>query len=140
MAEKKPETKVADDKKGSGEAGNTDESGEETGEKTGGDESGGFGSLASPEGFLMMTLAIFFDIIGLIPIVGTVSNIFAGIFFITWTFTKPGGAKKVSKFLLALVLEAIPIVSDITPFVSVIGIFFGKKIPASWIGYVYSVL
>ena len=96
--------------------------------------------LTSPEGIIMLSVAGIFDLIGLVPIVGSISDIFAGIIFVIWTLTKEDGAKKLLKMLIALILEAIPIVSDITPFISIIGIFFGKKWPASWIGYVYSVL
>lgn len=116
---------------------NKDNEEEVSGETAGG---GGMGNLTSPEGVLMLSVAAVFDGIGLIPVVGDFSDIVAGIVFALWTLTKEGGAKKLLKYFVALILEAIPIVSDITPFVSIIAMMFGQKWPASWIGYVYSVL
>ncbi|MFA6409898.1 MAG: hypothetical protein WCW01_06990, partial [Gammaproteobacteria bacterium] len=98
------------------------------------------GNLTTPEGIIMLFLAIVFDLLGLIPIVGTVTDILAGIGFGMWALSKEGGVKHLKKFIIALILEAIPVVSDITPFVSLIGMLFGAKIPASWIGFVYCVL
>ncbi|MCX6723555.1 MAG: hypothetical protein NT155_00060 [Candidatus Staskawiczbacteria bacterium] len=116
----------------------TDKDSEEGGKAGAGGS--GAGNLISPEGVLMFSVAALFDTIGLIPVVGDFSDIVAGIVFGFWTLTKEGGGKKLIKFVIALILEAIPIVSDITPFVSLIGMLFGVKIPASWVGYVYSVL
>jgi hypothetical protein len=98
------------------------------------------GSLTTPESVLMLCMAGFFDLIGLIPLVGDISDIIAGIIFLIWTLTKPSGGKKVLKFLLAFILEAIPIVSDIAPLVSLVAMICGQKWPTSWIGYVYSII
>lgn len=100
------------------------------------DESSG-GNITSPEGVLMLSVAVLFDLIGLIPLVGTISDIFAGIIVGAWMITRKSGRKAIVRFVIALVLEAIPIVSDIAPFVS---LFSGGKLPASWIGCVYGTL
>ena len=47
---------------------------------------GGVGSITSPEGVLMMSLAVLFDSIGLIPGIGIISDIFAAIIFGLWVF------------------------------------------------------
>jgi hypothetical protein len=104
----------------------------ETGD--GGGASGG-GSITSPEGILMLCLAAIFDIIGLIPLIGDISDIFAGIIFGGWMIIT--GKKAIKNFLIAFILEAFPIVSDVAPFVSLLS---GGKIPASWIGCVYKTL
>ena len=125
-----------------GENNNTDEKDNENGEdgeKAGASSDSG-GSLTSPEAVMMFSIAATFDLIGLIPIVGTITNVIAGFFFGFWAFTMPNGKKMIWKFILALVLEAIPVVSDIAPFVSLIGMLFGAKIPASWIGFTYCVI
>ena len=102
----------------------------------GGENSGG--GIASPEGILLLCVAGLFDGIGLIPVVGDVSDIIAGIVFGAWMIiTKKKGWWK---FLLAIVLEAIPIVSDIVPFISLAAMIFNIKLPTSWIGCVYSIL
>ncbi len=96
------------------------------------------GNLSSPEGVLILSIAAIFDVIGFVPAIGGISDIIAGIFFSLWMI---GTSKKGwSKFILAFILEAIPIVSDVTPFISLLGIFFNIKLSTSWIGCVYSVL
>jgi hypothetical protein len=91
--------------------------------------------LASPGGVIMLCLAVLFDAVGLIPIVGDISDVFAGIIIGGWMLVT--GKKALKKFAVAFILEAIPIVSDIAPFVSLLS---GGKLPASWIGCVYSTL
>lgn len=97
-----------------------------------------FSNIASPEGIIMLFFATLFDTVGLVPIVGTFFDILAGIFFSMWMIVS--GKKGWWRFAIALVLEAIPIISDIMPFVSLIGIAFNIKLPVSWIGCVYSIL
>lgn len=96
------------------------------------------GSLTSPDAIINFIIAGIFDAIGLIPIVGSVSDIIAGIYFLIWMIAT--GKKGWPKFLLALILMFIPIVSDIAPFVSLFGMFLNIKLPTSWIGCVYSIL
>ena len=98
----------------------------------------GAGDLTSPDAILNFIIAVVFDGIGLIPVVGTFSDIFAGIYFAIWMIAT--NKRGWWKFLAALILEAFPIVSDITPFVSMFGILVNFKLPASWIGFVYCVL
>jgi hypothetical protein len=94
------------------------------------------GDVASPEGVIMLSIAVIFDIIGLIPLIGDFSDAIAGILIGAWIVaTKRTGVLK--RFVIAFILEAIPIVSDITPFVSLLS---GGKLPASWIGFVYGTL
>ena len=88
----------------------------------------------------MISLAVIFDGVGLFPGVGWISDAIGVIFFGMWAFVFKKKNKLAFKFIIALVLEAIPIVSDITPFISAIGMLFSIKIPASWIGFVYLVL
>ncbi len=95
------------------------------------------GNITSPEGILMLCVAVIFDIIGLIPGVGDISDILAGAIIGGWMLTKKGGRKALSRFAVAFILGLIPIVSDITPFISLLS---GGKIPASWIGCVYLTL
>jgi hypothetical protein len=112
--------------------------GDENPEKSEDSSSDSGGGVFSAEGILMLCIAGLFDGIGLIPVVGDVSDIIAGIFFAAWIIIT--GKKGWWKFILALILEAIPIVSDIVPFISIIGMFFNIKLPTSWIGCVYSIL
>jgi hypothetical protein len=110
-----------------------DDSGEEKSEDT-----GGIGSLFSPEGVTMLGFGLMFDGIGLIPVVGDISDIIAGIFFAAWMIIT--SKKGWWKFLIALILEAIPIISDIVPFISLIAMVFNIRLPTSCVGCVYSIL
>jgi hypothetical protein len=103
------------------------------------------GKLFSPEGVLMFSVAAFFDGVGLlsfIPVVGwiieMVSDIIATIVFIVWMAGT--GRKGWWKLVLAAVIEIVPYLDDLAPFISLISMIFGIKVPASWIGFVYSVL
>ena len=103
------------------------------------------GKMFSPEGVLMFSLAAMFDVVGLlgfIPLVGwiieMVSDIVATLVFTGWMMGT--GRKGWLKLILAAVIEIVPYLDDISPFVSLIGMFFGAKIPTSWIGFVYSVI
>ena len=132
---------MAEDKKQSAEGGkkdNEEKKDDEEGDKKKGSGAAEVAKLASPEGLLMLSMAGFFAGIGLIPIIGTFSSIVAGIFFSVWMIAT--GRKGWLKLILALVLEAIPIVGDIVPFVSLIAMLYGYKLPVSWIGFVWSVL
>lgn len=126
MANQEPNITVADPVAGGGEGGGEAKASE-----------GGGGNLASPEGVLMLCIAVFFDLIGLIPVINTVSDIFAGIIVGAWMLTRRSGRSAIFSLLIAFVLELIPIVSDIAPFVS---LFSVGKLPASWIGCVYKTL
>jgi hypothetical protein len=131
MAEDTKQNAGGDKKNDEGES-------EDSEKKSTGGSAGGAGSLFSPEGVIMLLIAGMFDGIGLIPIVGTITDIIAGIFFAGWMFIS--GKKGWWKFALALLLEAIPIISDLVPFISLIGILINIKLPTSWIGCVYSIL
>ena len=103
MAEEKSNTPT--DTKSGGGKGDSEESGEEVG---GGE--GTAGSLTSPDAIINFIIAGIFDAIELIPVVGDVSDIIAGIYFCLWMIAT--GKKGWGKFIIAIVLEAIPIVSD----------------------------
>jgi hypothetical protein len=111
-----------------------------TGGKEGGEgyagAGGNTGGISSPEGVIVMTAAVVFDILGLIPLVNIASDIIAIIVFGLWLFISQRG-KALASFVIALILELIPIVSDIAPFVS---LFSGGKLPASWVGFAWKTL
>ncbi|MGA2417718.1 MAG: hypothetical protein ABSF55_00530 [Candidatus Staskawiczbacteria bacterium] len=124
---------------------NIEETSEETEEGAAEGGIGQKGSIASPEGIIMMCMGGLFDLVGLlgfIPVIGwiieLISDIIAAIFFSIWMLvTKRKGWWK---FFLGLILEAIPYIDDVAPFISLIGIAVGAKLPTSWIGFVYAVL
>lgn len=115
-----------------GGEGTNEESGSVEGEITA-------GNLTSPEGVFLILFAAIFDLVGLIPIINIISDIIAAIFFGFWAIIT-GKKGILKKFILSFLLEFIPIVSDAAPFISMGGMFVGKKLPTSWIGFVYSVL
>lgn len=97
------------------------------------------GNLTSPEGVFLIIFAVIFDLVGLIPIINIISDIIAAIFFGFWAIIT-GRKGVLKKFILSFLLEFVPIVSDAAPFISIGGMFVGKKLPTSWIGFVYSTL
>jgi hypothetical protein len=120
----------------------------ENDEETSATSDSGVGNLTSPEGVLMLSIALMFDtaigICGILAetiigwIIGIILDAFATIVFGLWIFFT--GRKGWLKLLLAFALEFIPFVDDATPIISLIGMFFGAKLPASWIGFAYSML
>ena len=105
-------------------------------------------SITSPSGVLMLSIAVFFDTMGLlgfIPVIGWIIELISDIFAIMviglflWIMGKIK-MKLVIGFIIAAVMEAIPYVDDVAPFVSLLGMVLGVKIPASWIGFVYMAL
>lgn len=101
-------------------------------------------SIFGAEGILMLAAGGLFDALGLIPVVGWIADVIAVAILLFWIFITGRTSKILGKILLrgaiALVLESIPVVSDITPFISLAGIAFNKGIPASWSGWVFWVL
>lgn len=102
------------------------------------------GNLTSPEAVLMLAVAGIFDLIGLVPIVADISDMVAGVVMVLWALMS-GRLKEIAKkalllYLVTLILEAIPIVSDITPIISVLGLCMGKAWPVSWIGWTFWIL
>ena len=90
---------------------------------------GGAGNLLSPEGVVMLSVAVTIDLISLIPVVNIVSDIIGMIIIGSWMFfrsgTAPGrpqrpgkpkipakgGGKILRRFITVGIIEAIPIVS-----------------------------
>ena len=94
-----------------------------------------------PLGVCTMALGLIFDLVNLIPGVGSADDIIAvcvlGAIFLLIGKIK---LKLVIGFIIAAILEFIPIVEDIVPIISLIGILFGIGIPVSWVGFVFFAL
>lgn len=93
--------------------------------------------LTTPNALLALVAAVIFDILGLIPVIGSFSGIFAGLIIGSWMLLRKGGRKALKRYLLAQILGIISIVSSITPIISILSC---GKLPASWIGLVYLTL
>ncbi|MDP3882780.1 MAG: hypothetical protein Q8Q48_01860 [Candidatus Staskawiczbacteria bacterium] len=139
MIENKKETEDKSEK--------NDEGGEEQ-EEGKGKENSGIGDLFSPEGIIILFIAAFFDIIGGIPVVGWISDVIAWIvmglwFFLSGKYTtimKKKAKSAILTFIVTAVLGLIPIVEDIAPIISLLGITFNQPITVSWIGWTFWVL
>ena len=98
-------------------------------------------ALLSTEGIIMILVAVIADVINFVPIVSIVTNIVMGLFFGLWVLItgryKNILGKMIGTYLISFILGLIPIVSDITPFISWLGLGFGQAWPASWTGWVF---
>jgi len=77
-------------------------------------ESGG--GLTSPEGILMLSIAVILDIVSFVPVINVASDVLGIIIIGGWlVITRPGQAvkKATKRFLIALGIELVPVVSAI---------------------------
>ena len=143
MSEGKKETtkeKTEKDEEG-GEGGEEEEDGK-------GKKNSGIGDLFSPEGIIILFIAAFFDIVGGVPVIGWISDVTAWIVLGSWlllsgryaTIMKKKAKSAILTFIVTAVLGLIPIVEDIAPIISLLGITFNQPITASWIGWTFWVL
>jgi len=85
------------------------------------------GNLTSPEGILMLCIAVVIDVISLIPVINVISDVLGIVIIGGWiVVTRPGEAfkKAIKRLLIAAGIELIPIVS----------------IAPSWTWFVYKTL